>query len=503
MSRRNENAHLHNHKLAEHKQRDLTNTTLATIATNTANIKLSADSVNLNVDGVEGLLAGGLPSALTGSGNLKVCLQELGNEGSERLNVDIGDTNTRLPTQLTGSGNLKVSIQETFGGHIATEAKQDSLIAANHTDLVHLSTDLDTVSTKLDSIISNTAAIVIDGDAIQVNTDGLETLVTSSNTKLDTLEASLTSMEGKIDTLDAVLDASLVKHTNNETLLTAGNIDHAANEVLLTAIAADGDAIQTKLDTLETSANAIQSAVEGTLTVGSHAVTNAGTFAVQAACSGTVTANLSATDNAVLDAIAADGDAIQTKLDTLETSANAIQSAVEGTLTVGSHAVTNAGTFAVQAACSGTVTANLSATDNAVLDAIDAVLDTIKVDTEAIETAVEILSANQSKTTTQLLYGTGNLVANGTPESSSNSVEMKNNGERVTTFIVAQNASWDAFNEWSYDNSTWFTDTSLNFSGAQNIQYHDFKKGKYLRVKVRNNQGTSGDTNEFVVNIVQ
>ena len=37
----------------------------------------------------------------------------------------------------------------------------------------------------------------------------------------------------------------------------------------------------------------------------------------------------------------------------------------------------------------GTVTADLGATDNAVLDAIDAVLDTIKVDTEAIETALE------------------------------------------------------------------------------------------------------------------
>ena len=80
---------------------------------------------------------------------------------------------------------------------------------------------------------------------------------------------------------------------------------------------------------------------------------------------------------------------------------------------------------------------------------------------------------------------------------------MLNNGERVTTFIEAQNASWDAFNEWSHNNSTWFTDTSLNFSGAQNIKYHDFKKGKYLRVKVRNNQGSSGDTNSFVVNIVQ
>jgi hypothetical protein len=43
---------------------------------------------------------------------------------------------------------------------------------------------------------------------------------------------------------------------------------------------------------------------------------------------------LSDVDNAVLDAI--------------EVTANAIQAAVEGTLTVGSHAVTNAGTFAVQ-----------------------------------------------------------------------------------------------------------------------------------------------------------
>lgn len=41
------------------------------------------------------------------------------------------------------------------------------------------------------------------------------------------------------------------------------------------------------------------------------------------------------------------------------------------------------------------VTANLSATDNQVLDDIDAVLDTIKVDTEAIETAVEAIQAAQ------------------------------------------------------------------------------------------------------------
>ena len=168
--------------------------------------------------------------------------------------------------------------------------------------------------------------------------------------------------------------------------------------------------------------------VGNTVTVASHNVTNAGTFAVQAAqsgtwnitnvsgtvslptgaataakqpalgtagtastdvltvqgiasmtalkvdgsavtqpVSGTVTAELSATDNAVLDAIAA---------------------SVAGTLTVGSHAVTNAGTFATQAAQSGTWTVDLGATDNAVLDAIAAsVAGTLTVGSHAVTNA--------------------------------------------------------------------------------------------------------------------
>jgi len=51
----------------------------------------------------------------------------------------------------------------------------------------------------------------------------------------------------------------------------------------------------------------------------------------------------------------------------------------------------------------GTVTANLSATDNAVLDAIDTVLDTIKTDTQAVETATIATQAAVEKN----LYGTG------------------------------------------------------------------------------------------------
>ncbi len=88
-----QNNSLHSNNLTKKSNEHLANQT----------IKLTDVNTNLTTR---------LPSALTGSGNLKVCIQELGNEGSERLNVDVGDDITQLPTALTGEGNLKVSIQE-------------------------------------------------------------------------------------------------------------------------------------------------------------------------------------------------------------------------------------------------------------------------------------------------------------------------------------------------------------------------------------------------------
>lgn len=84
--------------------------------------------------------------------------------------------------------------------------------------------------------------------------------------------------------------------------------------------AVDSDALLTTID-------ADTSTIAGDTTSIDGKITACDTGAVVIS-SGTVTANLSATDNAVLDSIDA---------------------AVNGTLTVGSHAVTNAGTFAVQA----------------------------------------------------------------------------------------------------------------------------------------------------------
>lgn len=133
--------------------------------------------------------------------------------------------------------------------------------------------------------------------------------------------------------------------------------------------------------------------------------------------SGTVTANLSATDNAVLDAIAVDGDNIQTKLDTLEssltsmegkqddqeTTLNAIQTAVElidncisgseaqvdvvGSLPAGSNTIgkVNVGTF------DSAITVNAGTNLNTSALATQSTLADAEAHLGNIETAVQLI----------------------------------------------------------------------------------------------------------------
>jgi len=206
------------------------------------------------------------------------------------------------------------------------------------------------------------ASILIDTDAADSSLNTIEANSTLTASRLNNIQNKISAnVDGTGDTLGQINSNILLKNTQIETLLTAANVDHAANEVLLTNAEAhlgnidtgidvleacvgsnkvnvnissgsislpSGASTEAKQDVMETSLNAIQSAVEGTLTVGSHAVTNAGTFAVQAACSGTVTANLSATDNAVLDSIVSKN----TQIETLLTAANVDHAANEALL---------------------------------------------------------------------------------------------------------------------------------------------------------------------------
>ena len=365
--------------------------------------------------------------------DLEVTMQNV-NLNTDTLEAKIQSIDTRLDNTIgainntTAIGDGQSVIKSISLGYDRSNGKGVSFLvdAAGHQQIDIVSMPAATGSaTSANQVIIEASLTAMEAkmDVDNVVYDNQLTKLTAIDEDTGNILTKLTEIDTVLDTSKTVHDNILTKNTNNETLLTAidedtGNIktatescatDLAAIEVLITTLDGVQDNVLTKLGEIETTNNAVQSALEGTLTVGSHAVTNAGTFAVQAACSGTVTANLGATDNAVLDDIAQKLGDIETAvqildnaisgnemqvdvismpsttvsgtvtanlsatdnavLDAIETTNNAIQAAVEGTLTVGSHAVTNAGTFAVQAACSGTVTANLSATDNAVLDA--------------------------------------------------------------------------------------------------------------------------------------
>ena len=163
---------------------------------------------------------------------------------------------------------------------------------------------------------------------------------------------------------------SLVGVSGSEGAYTIADIDGCATyglDVDVTrSVLPTGAATGAKQDTGNTALAAIQTAVEGTLTVGSHEVTNAGTFAVQ--LDGDALTALELIDDLVLteDAVHGSGDkgvmALVVRNDSLAALAGAdgdyaplqvnasgaLYVAVSGSVTVGSHAVTNAGTFAVQ-----------------------------------------------------------------------------------------------------------------------------------------------------------
>ena len=168
---------------------------------------------------------------------------------------------------------------------------------------------------------------------------------------------------------------------NNSTGAAAVNIQDGGNSITV-----DGT-ITAELSAVDNAVlDAIAASLAGTLTVGSHAVTNAGTFAVQ----------VNGDALTALNALVTDAAAIETLLTTIEgnqladghnVTVDNASIAVTGTFwqatqpvslaSVPSHAVTNAGTFAVQAAQSGTWTVDLGATDNAVLDTIATPIATI------------------------------------------------------------------------------------------------------------------------------
>jgi len=314
---------------------------LGTIATNTSNINLNVDTLEVNTDGLETLVTatnsalstidsvldaslvkqGAVETLVTATnsnqGTMITHLSEIegavetleGCVGSSKVNVNISSGNI--------SGFSTATHQTTIIGHLdgleglitSTNSKIDTFDAVLDASLVK-QTNIETLITTLDGVQDN--ALTKLGE-IDTAIDTIDSVLDASLVKQTNLETLITSTNSKIDTFDAVLDASLVKQTNIETLITT--LDGVQDNAL------------TKLGEIDTAIDTIDSVLDASLVK-------------------------------------------QTNLETLITSTNSKIDTFDAVLDASLVKQTNIETKVGE---------------------IDTVLDNIKVDTEAIETAVEIL----------------------------------------------------------------------------------------------------------------
>lgn len=202
----------------------------------------------------------------------------------------------------------------------------------------------------------------------------------------------------------------------------AGNVSAGVQRVTLAAddpAVVDLAAIEVLLTTIAGDTTAIEAAVEGTLTVGSHAVTNAGTFAVQE--DGAALTALQLVDDIVYvdDADWVDGTSkhalvgglYQSSPQTVTdgdvapfniTANGALHVAQQGVVTVDLGANNDV-------TVTGTVTANLGATDTAALAAIETATEAAQAALETAGGLLVNLGANNDVTVTGTV--TANLSA--------------------------------------------------------------------------------------------
>ena len=209
------------------------------------------------------------------------------NLSTDTLETLITSTNTKLTAvdavldaSLVKQTNLETLITTLDGvqdnaltklGEIETSA--NSLISANHTDLVALEASLTSMEGKQDTQTTHLSEIegavetleaCVGSSKVNVNISSGNISGFSTEAKQDTvithvdgIETLLTATNSKIDAFDAVLDASLVKQTamasdvaNIETLITSTN-------ALISTLDGVQDSALTKLGEIETSADAL------------------------------------------------------------------------------------------------------------------------------------------------------------------------------------------------------------------------------------------------------
>jgi len=281
------------------------NTKLDTIATNTANIKVSADSVNLNVDDLEVKQVANTTAVtlLNTTNSAKLDHLSLDLDG---VNTKLGTIETDIEATNTKLGTIETDIEATntaLGNILSKNTEAEVHLGNCETKLGTIETDIEATNTALGNILSKNTEIdsavdamsaklpsALNSDNLKVIDSALDTAIGSMdtnnqnkldhlsvdldgvNTKLGTIETDIEATNTALGTIDGVLDNILVKNTagevhlgNIETKLGTIETDIEATNSLLTTIDGVLDASlvkQTNNETLITASNALLTTID-------------------------------------------------------------------------------------------------------------------------------------------------------------------------------------------------------------------------------------------------
>ena len=228
-------------------------------------LKVDIDNVTLTTEG--GDVA--IDVALDKANDSVTAFSNTAKDGSGTSYVALVDSDGHSQVDIVSSalpsGGATAANQSTIIGHIDGV---ETLITSSNTKLDTLEPTLTAIETDAAAIETLLTGIDADTNAIKVDAAAIEVLITSTNSKIDTFDAVLDNILVKNTEIDTVLDNIKTDTQAIETdiaavevLLTAANVDHAANEALLTTIDSDTNNIKTAT---EASQSALEKMLYGT-----------------------------------------------------------------------------------------------------------------------------------------------------------------------------------------------------------------------------------------------
>ena len=396
---------------------DTLETTLTAIETDQAALEVLHTATNSKLDTIDNVL----DTIKTDSAAIKTAVEILDNtvSGSE-IQADI--VSSALPSGASTSAN-----QTTLIGHMdEVEGKLDTLettLTAIETDQAALEVLHTATNSKLDTIDSVLDTIKTDSAAIKTAVELLDNAVSGSELQVDVVSVPTTTVTGTV----------------------TANLSATDNAVL--------DDIAQKIGDVETAVQAIDDIVkaeDAAHSSGDKGVMFLGVRQDSQADFGAdgdyVPLSIDADGKLRVAAAAASGGATEAKQDVLETTLTAIETdmaAIEVLITATNSkidtfdAVLDA-SLVKQTNLETLITTLDGVQDNVLtkLGEVDAVLDNIKVDTEAIETAVEALNTRDLLATSLIIDGESISSGGGTHTTGSIEITKRPKGDGKLLFLI-------------------------------------------------------------------